>query len=824
MGEPLEQRLSELRARIDRMALEPDTVTAPWTVRLARPFYRMLGWQPELSVARTRALFGALSRRERDASLAEDAALALAVAELEDNVRVAERACVVNGRLPIAELAWLGRLTRVLTQAARTLSGELDAPAALAAAFDPVAIAPPLRVAGTPEPRTSRASWEVASRWEPGTARLLELQLAAIDHILEAARSEVAFLERRRRLFEAARRLLLDADAALALDPEGVRERKRYVAAQIVQIDRLEGRSLSPHVALLHQAKSAMARGEHGRLYAALCAMEAFATASGDVRGAGLARRALAALDADADTTSPAAQARSLRLSVVDVMGERVVTHVIGAYERSRAARGREDDADDDDIAELVRDYLVPGSETATLSALLSVDGCFDVGAPLAPIRVTERRVVARVVSHPTSELLLTRARGVEDIPAAILTDPRSVVLDLAAGRLLARRFVSYEEQKRERVEMVGEVRVYLLDGSTSMLERPARARMRDAILTAELATLMRRFEVPERYTRVLMFYRYFTKRIWPLHRVDSSERALAAIGEVLERQWDGGTDIERALEASFEMIRAARARDDELARAQVVLITDGEAPVRERVVHDARERVGELPVAVSVIALGQENLALRALVARQRARGERAFYHHLDDETLEALASGDLASGRALHPPPKEVPWSRGELETRVGEVLEEAADLERERHRVLLSPPADLSAALAELGLAAESLTEGQRALHEASERDRRALESRYRRWFPSVDGRGEQGAVSVEDEEAVVLVLGTVAEVLSELGAEPLALKADAVDVLERLLPDARLSPAEYDAVMRSPSPAIVTALRAVHAITTSASGRS
>ena len=774
----------------------------------------MLGWQPVLSVERTNALLVEL-RRVKDGELDEcEDELELALVELETNLEVAERACYVNGRISIAEVAWLGRLTRVLAQAAHALEGEHEQPAVLAAAFDPVLIAPPLTIATLEEKR--EALPDVTEPADAAQSRLVELQLAAIDHVIEAARSEGAFLERRRRLMEAARRLLLDADAALELAPEGVRIRKRYLTQQIVHIDRLQARGLSTHSSLLHQARSALARGERGRLHAALVAMEGFATAAGDLRSASLATQGLSQLDAADVSRSEEALLRSMERSVADVMGEDAVAAVENGYARGRRALLDHDDLDPE-IYALANAFITPGAEAATLSALLSVDGCFDVGAPLAPVRIQQRHTVARVVAHPTQELLLVRARSAEDIPASTIGDPRSVLLDLAAGRLLARKFVRYEEHITERTEMMGEVRVYLLDGSTSMLEDPARARMRDAILTAELATLMARFQRPERYTRVLMFYRFFTKRLWPLRRVGTATEALASIGEVLSAARHGGTDIERALVSSFDMIRDARKEDGELSRAQVVLITDGEATVRERVVREARERVGEIPIAVSVIALGQENPALRALVSRQRAQGERAFYHFIDDQTLAELANGDLGDARALHLLDEdEAPMSRVELEDAVGNVLEEAAELERGRHRVLLQPPAELATAFEELGLPASAMSEGQQALVEAAERDIRALERRYRRWFPAPEASDDTPPPQ-ELEDAVVLVLSTVAEVVSELGIDELERKADAIDVLERLLPDARISPARYDATVREPSLAVAEALQMVHDVT-------
>jgi uncharacterized protein with von Willebrand factor type A (vWA) domain len=129
----------------------------------------------------------------------------------------------------------------------------------------------------------------------------------------------------------------------------------------------------------------------------------------------------------------------------------------------------------------------------------------------------------------------------------------------------------------------VGEARVYLLDASTSMLDGApdgVRARVRDALLLAELATTLRRLEEPGREVRLSLHYRWFTKRLGPIQAVRTSGEALAALGEVMSTVRKGGTDIEAALLSSFELIREAKDREPDLARASIVLVTDGEAPV----------------------------------------------------------------------------------------------------------------------------------------------------------------------------------------------------------------------------------------------------
>ncbi|MCA9625158.1 MAG: VWA domain-containing protein, partial [Myxococcales bacterium] len=556
-----------------------------------------------------------------------------AVEELDLDVKRAERVCVLHGRVAVAHLAWLARMIRVTQRIAAALADEQRGERALAA-IDPVLVAPPLAIAIHPSPPSEQKT-EPDLAVDRAQTRLVELQLAAIDHIIDAAREETGQLERRRSLLEAARRLLLDADASLQLDAEGVRARKRYLAEQIVQVDRLEATGLSPRVGLVHQARSALARGDRHRLRSALCALEGFAVTAGDASLGERVARALDGVDGAADPFSQESRQQSLGRSAGELFGGRVLDAVDRAYAESEGSRrARYEEALSDSVegaVDLALAYLDEGKREQALAAMIAVDGCFDVGAPLVPVRVRNTTITARLVRHPTQDLVLTRARGPEDVPNAVITDPRTVLLDLATGRLLSRRYVRYEPQIRERVEMVGEARIYLLDGSTSMLDEGrdmARARMRDAILMAELATSMERFEKGDRHTRVVLYFRYFTKRIGPVTRVSRPNEALAAMAQVLEEPHRGGTDIEGALAASFETIRQARGQDPSLAQAQIVLITDGRAEVRPSLVEKARAPVGDLPIAVSVIALGEENPALRDLVAEQRRRGERAFYH----------------------------------------------------------------------------------------------------------------------------------------------------------------------------------------------------
>ncbi|HVK65980.1 MAG TPA: hypothetical protein VM694_15970, partial [Polyangium sp.] len=266
--------------------------------------------------------------------------------------------------------------------------------------------------------------------------------------------------------------------------------------------------------------------------------------------------------------------------------------------------------------------------------------------------------------------------------------------------------------------------------------------------------------------------------------------------------------------------------------RAQIVLVTDGDAVVREDVIQAAREKVGDVPIAVSVVALGEENEALRGLVARQRARGERAFYHFLDDDALVEICEGKLFTGPRIHVegPPDEKSLSvevrAARLRAELGGLVDELGALAEKRSVAAieaLAAEADASAEVARaeaaLGVAADTAAkgEGPRALREAIEKDRRALEGRFLRWFPAPAAETSENASTgrSSDGEAVVVVLSTIAEVVGDFGGSDLSRRAEAIDLLERLLPDSMLTPARWFAVMRDEAGAVAQAMRAVHA---------
>ncbi len=862
-------RLDEIGVRIERLVVEPGSISAPFT-RLLRPLLCRIGWAPRPEIEEISALVTEIAElsgipNERMVSML-GRKLDRAVDELEDNLRRVERATVVNRRALVAHADWLRRLYEVVVHAQRALdrtagTGDSGVGAAgavdirIVGAVDPARLQPPLSMKGARlvkldddgqqgddrERGTGEEDGEEAAKTRPDPTRVVELQLDTIDHVLDAAAGEDALLDRRRRLLEAARQLLLETSAALALENEGVRVRLESIARQITRIDRLEAVGLSGDVDLLHQARSAIARGQRDKVYAALQAMDQAALARGDRTAGALTRAALEQMgERPAPTAKAAARAaeRAIERSSREIFGDEVIEAIADGYREGRALADMSpaESEFDEWMIDLFTKYLAPGRERATMATALAVDGCFDLGGVMSPVRIKEDHIRLTAVPFPTQDLVLLRARGPEDLGDAVISDPRTVILDLAAGRLLARRYIREEVERRERTVLKGEVRVYVLDGSGSMLG--PRARMRDAILVAELATLMRRLTHNARSERVVLFYRYFNTELLPVHEVDTPGGALQAIREVMATPRYGGTDIEGALLASLEQVRVARESDPYLARAQIVLITDGEAPVDETKVTAARAQLGDLAVGVSVIALGEENWALQELVARQRGRGERAFYHFLPDSYLRQLGNGEIDGGRPVHAPPvmrDHAPAHEvvARLQTRVGSLVEEMADLRKARNTNALEA-LDLAERrwrmrVSSTGSDAEETEEiapvpgeGQRARLEALHRDHRALAHRFERFFPDPSGLGADGDTTLppqegtrerDDLDSVLVLFATVTEVVELVEGSELGRRADAIDLLERLLPNARLSPARYHLILRGYPRFVAPGLQAV-----------
>jgi hypothetical protein len=790
-------KADELGARLDRVLEGPEAIESQTFFRVVRPLLAVTGWRASLETKSIIQLVAELKSPNRDWRHIA-AILEKAEKELESNIGTLERVTIVRKTPPTAHVMWLRRVVGVLGLA--RAASENDAPpedVRAATHSDPSVVLPPLS--------PLRDGSVQAIEESP----LVDLELASIDHLMAAARAESLILGRRRRLLLAARQRLLEASAALPLERNGVADRARWLALEITKVDRLEAAGLSPDVSLVHQARQALGRRDANRLYSSLSAIEANSLGRGDRQ---IARHASAALAKLSEAEGEASADRSAR----ELLGANVEA-ISAAVANARAeAQNRYDTGDMVERAMALNflKNLPADADKAITNAAIAADGFFEVGGALAPVRILEEHHIARVVKHPTRDLVLQTAEDVNDLRDAIITDPRSILMDLAIGRLFARRFVRDEPFHKSRIVMHGEVRVYVLDGSGSM--KGARARVRDAILVAELSTLMKRLENP-RDVRCTLFYRYFDEELGPSHRIETVKEARDAIRDVVGNERQGGTDIQLALVSCLDQIEVSRAADPDLARAQIVLVTDGESEVDEATLVKKRESMSGLPIGVSVIALGQENAALKGLVARQRAKGESAFYHYLDDGDLDAIVNG-LLTGDPVHAPESWHDLARDPraLEAELGGLIDELEGIDRARDVEALERIEEEAQARRDLGLEAPEVeAQGELARVEALRRDRSALAARYARWFPPPAEASEPPSeLHAPDLDATICVLASVTEVVALLGGSSLARQADAIELLERLLPDARLTPVRYRSVLRDFPAAVAPALQALH----------
>ena len=71
-----------------------------------------------------------------------------------------------------------------------------------------------------------------------------------------------------------------------------------------------------------------------------------------------------------------------------------------------------------------------------------------------------------------------------------------------------------------------------------------------------------------------------------------------------------------------------------------------------------------------------------------------------------------------------------------------------------------------------------------------------------------------IASSDAEATVVVLSTVAEVVVALGGTELGRKADAIELLERLMPDAMLTPSKWFFVLQHEKESVRAGMEAVY----------
>lgn len=798
----MRRRLDEVHRRIDRLHRCAAPQADGWQ-RVLVPVLRVIGWRPELDTSASRRLLDA-SRQALAASPPEKVRvdeLDAAMDELERNVSVLERAALVYEEVPAGHVAWLSRVHGWLTSIDDARRGDGPLQTFVAASVVPSRIALPL--CGTGDAQIS-------------------VGLGAVDALMGAAADEVYRLGRRRRLLEGARRVLLDLSAGLELPPEAVALRRDDIVRGIVEVNRLQGAGLRPDVDLSYQLRQARRGGRGADAYTALQAISSFSMQRGDVRTARAAYACTRALDAGAERDAGATAGSAT--TIAPLPGELLEAlrrthrqqraHVEAAL--ARATMG--------EVTSLRRRaaHIAEGATTRLAMMALVADGYFDVGGTISPLRVGEdvrRRVLVR---HPAPEMRLTRAESPADAARAVIEDPRTLLYQLASGRLLCRSYVADETRSDHPQSKLSQVRIYVLDGSASMTG--PRARMRDALLITELGTLMKRLQSGDDYVHALLYYRYFDHEARPTRRVATLDEAVAAAEDALTRTGGGRTDIEGALIDSFRQIRQARTRDPALTHAQIVLVTDGEAELDPARVLNARATIGAehgtLPSGVSVVSLGNENPNLRALAAEQRRLGERVFYHHVSDAELERWEDGEGDVGATL----RHLGDARvvdGTWLTELSDELDTTEALGRHLPETLEDAELHLSALDQMEAGSTDGKPDAERAHWEAMRGDLLALTRRFNRWFPDAlptdsqtlaPAPGHPDHAALADVNEVLSVVVELGELLTSSGAQAMV---DAIEVAERLLFDAGLSPSSYARLISTYPASVAQALRLVRA---------
>ncbi len=470
----------------------------------------------------------------------------------------------------------------------------------------------------------------IGDRHAPGNARL-----ALAEFLAQRAQQQLGDTAQKRRDLDLAYEIVL----RMGVDAKADRERSRRLRLELgAARERVRSspavRSLDDLVRHVRHT----ARRDPSTAWRSLRALYERAVEAGDAelaQGAHAAARAMV----DGAALAPAVD----RAELLRSMGWRdTPRQELG----ERLAPGGRKGVDDQLASELAR--LAFDLDDDERRALELATGCaryFDVEDALAEeiIEAETRatRPVQRRVPYPTQLMTYEPTNSLDQLNHFVLDRPGALVLDLASGRQMVRAYLEEEPPPKPRRAQKTAVRVYVLDASGSM--HGARSRFRDAILISELNAI--RVKAKAGLPFDPLYFTFFNDAPSDLARVDAGDEASRQIEKLFRNSpAEGQTDISLALVSAFDSIGKARGEDPYLARATVVLVTDGEDGVDLELIKKTRRPYEGLEIALSFISLGEENPDLRSLVIEQRDAGGRAFYHHVSDAEIQ-LARTDFDS-----------------------------------------------------------------------------------------------------------------------------------------------------------------------------------
>jgi hypothetical protein len=489
-------------------------------------------------------------------------------------------------------------------------------------------------------PDADRASRILDARPRKPQPAPRDARLAIAEFLCERARLEVADLPGRRRDLAWAQALLL-GDAEQKEDRPRLRQLRLDVATAR---ERERAAPLAASLGVLVNHLRHVAVSDPRQAWRSTRALYERAVEASDEPLASIACAALDALVPDEASLRRGLERDEARRS-------------LGCREDARGAtapRARTPSAlGGDSVAEALAELALGLSEDARLALEFSAQAarCFDVDGPFeadgAWAEVGPRRPVLGRAPYPTPMLSFEHTGSLERLQDFVVDHPKLLLLRLASNQMLVRTYLE-EQRPPPRPRRRTAARVYLLDASGSMLG--ARARLRDALLTAELNRVRLRARLGEPFDP--LYFAFFADHPGELACVDSGAEATRQLELLFQRSpAGGGTELTAALRCAFESVASARGRDPYLATATIVLITDGEEPVDLEVVRECRATLRAVDLKLSVICLGEENADLKRLVEEQREVGGAAFYHHLDDLELAVVPTEFDSLRRTLLP-----------------------------------------------------------------------------------------------------------------------------------------------------------------------------
>ena len=490
--------------------------------------------------------------------------------------------------------------------------------------------------------------FELYTRARPDPTAPVSARLAAVEFLARRAEEETFDVGARRRDLDVAYELMLRVVATHKDDKNRLR-RLRMEVSQARDSARATPvvRSAPDLVRHLRYA----ARKDPQAAWRSLRGLYERAVRAGDDDLAQAAWGAVeAALPKDRELALALERTERERLGVFQSPGGRPPTDTAAGAPLPPGARAGKQDEASELLAQLAFELDDERLETLELAA-----GCaqyFDVEDALSEDVVEAdlgaRRAVQRRVPYPTQSMTYEFTGKLSEISNFVIHHPQTVVHDLASNRQMVRAYLEEEPPPRPRRVKQTAVRVYVLDASGSMYG--PRARFRDAILIAELNAMRARAKAGQPIDP--LYFAYFNDAPSSLTRVETAADATRHLEQLFRgARAEGQTDITLAMVSAFDSIKAAQGVDPYLARATVVLVTDGEDAVDLELVRVTRKPFEGLDIALSFISLGEENPDLRTLVLEQRAKGTRAFYHHLTDAEIATARTDFDSTWRTLLP-----------------------------------------------------------------------------------------------------------------------------------------------------------------------------